>query len=190
MKHLSKWFYMGSMVGGQVVGIILLVVALVILVLSGILTDFVVNLSYAGLWAVVVSFLLILLGCAAILYGLSIWNLLLYKAWEVIQDGNARTTPQKAVGFIFIPFYNFYWIFMAWYGLAQDYNRYIARRAITTPKMNEGLFLSFCILSICSAIPFLNYVAGLPFLVILALNTNEIINGVNTLLVEQPAVAK
>jgi len=185
MKRLSKWFYLGSIVGCQVIGIILLVVAIVILVLSGIFTNFVVNLSYAGLWAAVTSFLLILLGCAAILYGLSIWNLLLYRAWEAVQDGNARTTPQKAVGFIFIPFYNFYWVFIAWYGLARDYNRYIVGHKVPAPKMNEGLFLSFCILSICSAIPFLNYVAGLPFLVILALNTNEIVNGVNTLLAEQ-----
>jgi len=189
MKRLSKWFYLGSMVGGQVAGISLLIAAVVLLVLSGILTDFIVNLSYAGLWAVVVSALLILLGCAAILYGASIWYLLLYKAWEVIQDGSASTTPQKAVGFIFIPFYNFYWIFKAWHGLARDYNRYIARHGVTAPKMKEGLFLSFCILYICSAVPFLNYVAGLPFLVIFTINSNEIIDGVNTLLAQQPTIA-
>jgi hypothetical protein len=85
---------------------------------------------------------------------------------RVIQDGNASTTPEKAVGFLFIPFYNFYWIFKDWYGFAQDYNRYIERNALNTAKLPEGLFLAFCILFIGSMVPFLNYLAGLPFLVI------------------------
>jgi hypothetical protein len=50
---------------------------------------------------------------------------LLYKLWSVVQDGQAATTPGKAVGFLFIPFFNFYWIFQAFWGLAKDLNRYI-----------------------------------------------------------------
>jgi hypothetical protein len=181
MKRLSKWFYLGSMIGGQVAGIVLLTAAVLILVVSGILTDYVVNLSYAGTWVPVSSILLLLLGCALILFGATIWYLLLYKAWAAIQDGNASTTPEKAVGFIFIPFYNFYWIFKAWHGFARDYNRYIERRALNTPKLEERLFQAFCILFICGMVPFLNYLAALPFLVVFIITANKTIDAINGL---------
>ena len=51
---------------------------------------------------------------------------ILHRAWSHIQEiGLARTTPGKAVGFLFIPFFNLYWVFIAYYGWAEDYNRYI-----------------------------------------------------------------
>ncbi|MEW6096676.1 MAG: hypothetical protein AB1567_09145 [bacterium] len=71
-----------------------------------------------------------------------------YKAWASIQDGFARTTPGKAVGFLFIPFYNFYWIFQVIWGFAKDYNSYIDRHGVSASKLPEGLFLSSCILSV------------------------------------------
>ena len=185
MKRLSKWFYLGTMIGGQVGGIVLLIAAVVLLVASGIFTDYFINLSYAAPWVLATCILLILSGCAAILFGATIWYLLLYRAWAVIQDGNASTTPEKAVGFLFIPFYNFYWIFKAWYGFARDYNRYIERYALNAPKLGEGLFLAFCILFICSMVPFLNYLAGLPFLVIFIITANKTIDAVNSLLALQ-----
>jgi len=185
MKRLSKWFYLGSIIGGQIGGIALLTAAVLILVVSGILTDYVVNLSYAGTWALVSSILLLFLGCAAILFGATIWYLLLYRAWSAIQDGNASTTPEKAVGFIFIPFYNFYWIFKAWYGFARDYNRYIERHALNTPNLEESLFLAFCILFICVMVPFLSYLAALPFLAIFIITANKTIDAINGLLALQ-----
>jgi hypothetical protein len=185
MKRLSKWFYLGSMIGGQVGGVVLLTAAAVILVMSGILSNFVVNLSYAGTWALVSCILLLLFGCAAILFGATIWYLLLYRAWSAIQDGNASTTPEKAVGFIFIPFYNFYWVFKAWYGFAGDYNRYIERHALNTPKLEESLFLAFCILFICGMVPFLMYLAALPFLAIFIITANKTIDATNGLLALQ-----
>lgn len=182
MKRLSKGFYLGSMIGGQVGGIVLLTAAVVILVVSGILTDYIVNLSYAGTWAVASSILLLLFGCAAILFGATIWYLLLYRAWSAVQDGYASITPEKAVGFIFIPFYNFYWIFKAWYGFARDYNRYIERNRLNTPKLEESLFLAFCILFICGVVPFLGYLTALPFLAIFIITANKTIDAINNLL--------
>jgi hypothetical protein len=192
VKRLSKWFYLGSMIGIPAGGIVLLTAGLVILVVSGILTGYDINLSYASTRALATSGLIILLGGAAILYGLSIWYILLYKAWSVIQDGNASTTPGKAVGFIFIPVYNFYWIFKAWWGFARNYNRYIERYTINTSKLKEGLFLAFCILSICSMVvslpipclqnTYLVYLVELPFLAIFIITANQTIDAINSLL--------
>jgi len=47
-----------------------------------------------------------------------------WRNWEIIQGRGARTTPQKAILLLFIPFFNVYWIWVAAPGLAEDYNRF------------------------------------------------------------------
>lgn len=66
----------------------------------------------------------------------------LYRCWRLIQDGYAHTTPGKAVGFYFIPFFQIYWIFISVYCLAKDLNAYAARYQITAPRAREGLTLT------------------------------------------------
>jgi hypothetical protein len=72
----------------------------------------------------------------------------LYRAWFCLQPGGlARTTPGKAIGFLFIPFYNLYWMFQAINGLASDWNRTVSTYGDLkmVPKLSEGVFLTFCI---------------------------------------------
>lgn len=101
-----------------------------------------------------------------LLVGVIFWAVLLYKSWSAIQDGQVRATPGKAVGFLFIPFFNLYWIFQCVWGFAVDYNAYASRKGITSPKLNENLFLAFCILTLVSLIPYLGGLASLANLVI------------------------
>ena len=82
------------------------------------------------------------------LYLIIVLCIFLYKVWSAIQDGKARTTPGKAVGFLFIPIYNIYWMFQAILGFAKDYNAYIERHGIKAPKLSEGLFLALCIFNL------------------------------------------
>ncbi|MHA1336270.1 MAG: hypothetical protein ACTSPW_11070 [Promethearchaeota archaeon] len=70
---------------------------------------------------------------------LNLW----YKAWKNIQDGFARTTPVKAIGYLFIPFFNLYWVFKVFLGFAEDYNSYLNRHKYSLPKLNEGPFLFY-----------------------------------------------
>lgn len=91
--------------------------------------------------------------------------ILLYRYWEVIQDGRPRTTPGKAVGYSFIPFYNFYWWFVAFVGLAKDMNAYCRERDIPA-KVEEGMALTWFILTLTTMIPFVGIVTGLGALVI------------------------
>jgi hypothetical protein len=76
--------------------------------------------------------------------------ILVYKFWQILQDGFARTTPGKAVGFMFIPFFNFYWLFVAYYGLSKDQDAYIKRhfnefQTSNIRKPHPGLSLGFVI---------------------------------------------
>jgi hypothetical protein len=61
--------------------------------------------------------------------------ILLYRLWQVIQDGYQRTTPGKAVGYLFIPFYWFYWKFRAYWGFSKETNQYIDRHFILKPEL-------------------------------------------------------
>gem|GEM_PF-1087327 len=74
----------------------------------------------------------------------------LYRIWSILQHGRPRTTPAKAVGLLCVPLFNLYWNFVAFYGLAQDWNRITTRHADlnSAPKLNEKLFLAFSCCSI------------------------------------------
>jgi serine/threonine-protein kinase len=67
----------------------------------------------------------------------------LYKCWMAIQDGNARTTPGKAVGLLFVPFYSLFWASQAYPGFASDYNRLIHRRELRCRRQPVWLYWCF-----------------------------------------------
>jgi len=54
---------------------------------------------------------------AMILIGVILSNIvllrMLYKTWAALPSSQARTTPGRAVGFMFVPFYNLYWVWNA-----------------------------------------------------------------------------
>ena len=89
---------------------------------------------------------LVAISCVADLFILTFTVLqfvLLYQFWKVNQDGSAGTTPGKAVGYLFIPIFNLYWLFRAYCGLANDQNRYIDRHFdSTTPVKRSHLLIS------------------------------------------------
>lgn len=74
----------------------------------------------------------------------------LHRSWQCLQPGGARTTPGAAIGCLFIPFYNFYWLFVAFKGLADDWNRIVAsyEDLRLAPRLSSGLFLSYCIFTL------------------------------------------
>lgn len=92
-------------------------------------------------------------GGLIVLGGLVSFYLFLYKAWGLIQDGQARTTPLKAVLFLFIPLFNYYWIFVAIRGLAEDLNNYAKQRQISARESSVGLITAGLVLSLVPCIP-------------------------------------
>lgn len=119
--------------------------------------------------AAILIFALFFVGIPYLVAAGVIQFILLYRYWSLIQDGTARTTPGKAVGFCFIPFFNFYWWYVAYVGLAEDMNRYCDERQIASSRISTGLALAFFILSLFGAIPYVNLLTLIPTLVILCL---------------------
>jgi hypothetical protein len=99
-----------------------------------------------------------------------LFYVILYRCWNLIQDGYARTTAGNAVGFCFIPFYNFYWIFQAFQGLAKDTNTFVMRYHLPISKQDETLPLVYCILTLFTAviswIPYVGLIFAVPLLII------------------------
>ncbi len=94
-----------------------------------------------------------IIGVPTVLYGTVLMYIVLFKMWAALQPwGLARTSPGKAVGFCFIPFWNFYWVFQAYWGWTKDYNRTISRHRVSARPVPEGLALTCCVLMLVLAI--------------------------------------
>jgi Tfp pilus assembly protein PilE len=78
------------------------------------------------------------LGIASLMFGFIYSLVCIYKCWKILQGFTARTTAGKAVGFLFVPFFNIYWIFVALKGLADDANDFFEQRQLDK-KISVGL---------------------------------------------------
>ena len=116
------------------------------------------------------EFLLGLIWIPAFIVTTVFWCILLYRQWFLLQGHGARTTPGKAVGFGFIPFYCFYWWFVAYAGLATDTNKYLKAGGITSTRMSFGLAVTDCVISILACtiglIPKVGAVFMIPSMII------------------------
>ncbi|MGD0010774.1 MAG: hypothetical protein ABSE93_19795 [Terriglobia bacterium] len=123
--------------------------------------------------------LLICLSCIPMLYGAIFMVVLWCKSWAAIQDGHARTTPGKAIGFLFIPLFDFYWVFQAVWGLSKDFNAYLQRNSIPASRLPEGLFLTYCILCFTTWIPILGLVLLVVNCIIAIIMVSALCDGIN-----------
>jgi hypothetical protein len=107
--------------------------------------------------------------------------ILFYRHWMLLQGHGARTTPGKAIGYFFIPFFNIYWHFFVFPALTTDNNSYMNREKIPGSRMNYDLSIcwllsrilypiSLFLLSIIYGIDPLNY-----FLVLSKLDTATLV---------------
>lgn len=76
--------------------------------------------------------------------------MLFYRMWSAIQDGQTSTSPVKAVSFLFIPVFNFYWALLMLTGFVEDYNSFIRRRSVEAKELSFVLFLIYSFLFILS----------------------------------------
>ena len=95
--------------------------------------------------------------------------------------GGARTSPGKAVGFMFIPFFSLYWIFVCYHGWAQDWNRIRNSHSNLTsmPTVSEGLFMAGPICMLASIVPFIGFLSALAggiIILIMLFNICKVVN--------------
>ena len=107
--------------------------------------------------------------------------IVIYRMWAAIQDGHARTDPGRAVGFLFIPFFNIYWAFQALVGFAKDYNSYLDRHGLDLRRLPEGIFVAYIILCLAAWIPFVGMLLVAANMVVGAIMIAKVCDAVNAL---------
>ena len=159
MPKLSKKLYLGLIIGAYAAGMACLITGVIMIAVLAVTKGGKFTIADMGLFVPCILFLL--LGMAASIIAGVCGYVLLYKAWQAIQDGQPRTTPGKAVGFLFIPFFNFYWMFIAYWGWAKDCNAYISSKGLSLSPLPEKLYLAFPIILLCSGIPYVTAATAL-----------------------------
>ncbi len=105
--------------------------------------------------------------------------LLLNRMWRAIQDGQTTITVGKAIGFLFIPLFNVYWIFRAWGSFPTEYNRYVDRYGLPVEPLAGRAFIAYPILILLAGILYVPLLA-LPFVfVVVASNACDAVNRLN-----------
>jgi predicted Zn finger-like uncharacterized protein len=84
--------------------------------------------------------------------GILIELALYYRMWAAIQDNPDSISPIKAIGFLFIPVFNIYWMLNMLTGFAEDYNDFIKRHSINTKELPVTLFIIYAFLSVLTAV--------------------------------------
>jgi hypothetical protein len=85
--------------------------------------------------------------------------ILLHRFWSLIQDGYACTTPGKAIGFRFIPYYSLYWEFTAFGKLPAEMNAFIQRHQLSITPVSDKNAKLHCWFLLGNIIPLI----GSPF---------------------------
>ncbi len=85
-----------------------------------------------------------------------------YRAWAHIQELPVTTvTPGKAVGFLFIPFFNLYWLFIAYGSWPSAFNRYLDMAGAThIPRASSALAITHCVVTILTGPVLLPFMIG------------------------------
>ncbi len=97
------------------------------------------------------ALLLLNLSAPFLIYSYVVFLLLIYKMWKAVPVTVARTTPGKAVGFLFIPVFNLYWLFQALWGWSRDWNSYAANSETKLQRIPEVLPLLIAVIWVASA---------------------------------------
>ncbi|MFC5050901.1 DUF4339 domain-containing protein [Rubritalea spongiae] len=119
----------------------------------------------------------------ALTSGLFIWSTILgliylHRGWKILQPAKASTTPGMAVGFLFIPLFNLYWTFIAYWKWAQDWNKAKQRYQSLqdAPSVNENMFLG---MAICQCASLILSIAGLGQIVLYFIGMKSMCDTIN-----------
>ncbi len=117
-----------------------------------------------------------------------------YRCWEALPPQYSATTPGRAVGLMFVPFYNFYWVFVSYHGLAKGYREYGHSVGDRRIEDVSGLGLVIGIISIASwtltLIPGASILLGGAALVIYLLYSRATCANANRALVREGRLAE
>jgi hypothetical protein len=128
---------------------------------------------------------LVLWLCLAAIGALASWGLLHWACWKALPEHLRFTTPQRAVGYMFVPFYNFYWGFVSFPKLADGVIRWQVARGLRAADQLRGLALAMAIANVCNMtigfIPVAGSLVGIGSVVLFAIFYKNLTESMNQL---------
>jgi len=92
---------------------------------------------------------------------------LLYYSWKIVEPNNENITGSKAVGYLFIPFYNLYWAYFIISTLPKELELKSQKWGIySAPFLSDSMIVATAILFVLFLIPIVNVIFLVPFLVV------------------------
>lgn len=92
---------------------------------------------------------------------------IIYFSWRILEFEKVKFSPAKAIGFLFIPFYNIWWAYYSTMSLVEELQSFASRRNIKSiPEINSKFTLSVAVLSMLVFIPFVSVFVLIPFLIV------------------------
>ena len=123
-----------------------------------------------------VSMLLTLVTGVGIFASFVLFFILIHKAWKLVQREGVRGDADKMVSGMFIPGWNFYWIFPALRGLAKEINEKFDRENILCEKINLDMVTWMIICLFGSGITF--GLSTIAFIVLWIIYTSKVKNAI------------
>ena len=121
----------------------------------------------------VAAIIFIFTGIVILIAALVFFYIFLYRLWKflipaLISEGlkPSINTPAEAIGFMFIPVFNFYWMFKAIGGLPKEIHN-LARSKNIQPLISEQFGIIICVLVFLSFIPYLGILISAVLLLVL-----------------------
>ncbi len=178
MKIIPKGSYLVGIYGAYFLMFAMLVVGFIVMVNAGVYG----NPYYMDEEMMLVAVVVMLIGFIPGVVSIVMWCILTHKLWATIQGPSSRTTPGQAVGLMFVPFFNIYWMFQIIWGWSVDYNKHINEKNIVVPPVSEGVGLAWCVLGCVGIIPFVGYLTMIPQLVLMIVFHSQSIDAANALI--------
>jgi hypothetical protein len=107
-----------------------------------------------------------------------------HKIWQAIQPIKPRTSAGAAVGLLLVPVFNWYWVFQAYWGWVQDYNKFLDDNNLEGKRIPEGLGITMSItkaLWFCYFIPVVNSIYFIAATIVEAIYFSMVFDGINQL---------
>lgn len=155
----QKFGNVGFYASMLIIGLTLMLIGIVALIFA--------ERSYGSETVLIIMGIITFVGFIVLTIAEIYFFVLLYRVWKFAINESHRhnlapsiDAPGKAVGFLFIPFFNLYWMFLAYGKLPKDLNA-IARAKNIDGPVSEGLGITLPIFCLLCGIPFLGYIISI-----------------------------
>ena len=78
------------------------------------------------------------------------WSMMHYSCWKALPGKYRATTPGRALGFLFIPLFNFYWPFVSFPSLATGFNALKRERPDLAIRNRTGVGIAYATMTVLS----------------------------------------